>query len=142
MKDFRVVLVLILLISCSPQRRLERLLVHHPELRVADTLHIRDTFIQPTISAETVFLISRLADTLKLSRERLEVILARQRDTLYLKGTCKADTTIRTLHIPVEKIKYIQQKHENNLPTKIFLAILVLILLILSTTLLLKTLKP
>ncbi len=42
MKKTAVILTIamLLLSSCSAQRRLERLMLHHPELRTADSLHV------------------------------------------------------------------------------------------------------
>lgn len=35
-----LLMAMLLLSSCSAQRRLERLMLHHPELRTADSLHV------------------------------------------------------------------------------------------------------
>jgi len=101
--------ILLLLSSCSPQRRLERLVAHHPELRIADTLLIRDTLIRPAIVADTSFPLSKMTDTVVISRDRLEIKLVRINDTIRIKGKCKADTIIRELRIPVEKIKLVKE---------------------------------
>ena len=102
------ILLLSVLASCSPQRRLDRLVAHHPELRIADTLLIRDTIITLPVVADTALSIMRLTDTVTISRDRLEIKLVRINDTIHIKGKCKADTILRELRIPVEKIKLVK----------------------------------
>ena len=98
-----------LLLSCSPQHRLQRLIAHHPELKLADTLLIRDTIIRPLVMADTALSIIRLTDTVTISRDRLEIKLVRINDTIHVTGQCKADTIIRELRVPVEKIKLVKE---------------------------------
>ena len=104
------ILLLSVLASCSPQRRLDRLVAHHPELRIADTLLIRDTIITLPVVADTALSIMRLTDTVTISRDRLEIKLVRINDTILVKGTCKADTIIQVLHVPVEKIRLVKSE--------------------------------
>ena len=106
--NFQIIILLFLLSSCSPQTRLQRLVAHHPELRIADTLLIRDTIIRPPIMADTALSIMRLTDTVTISRDRLEIKLVRINDTIHIKGKCKADTIIRELRVPVERIKLVK----------------------------------
>jgi len=100
--------ITLLLFSCSPQTRLQRLVAHHPELKLADTLLIRDTIIRSPVVADTALSIMRLTDTVTISRARLEIKLVRINDTIHIKGKCKADTIVRELRIPVEKIKLVK----------------------------------
>lgn len=97
------------LVSCSPQRRLERLIDHHPELLMSDTIPFRDTIIRLPVRVDTAFTMTSLIDTVKIVRDRLEVSLIRISDTIRLKAACRADTIIRTLRIPVERIKLIKE---------------------------------
>jgi len=106
--NLQIIFLLLMLASCSPQRRLERLVEHHPELRIADTLLIRDTIITLPVVADTALSIMRLTDTVTISRDRLEIKLVRLNDTIHIKGKCKADTIVRELRIPVEKIKLVK----------------------------------
>jgi len=101
-------LLLTLLPACSPQRRLQRLVVHHPELRIADTLLIRDTIIRASVETDTTLALTRLSDTVIITRDRLEISLVKVHDTIHIRGTCKADTIIRELRIPVEKFKLVK----------------------------------
>ena len=108
--NFQIICILFICVlsSCSPQRRLERLVLHHPELRMVDTLLIRDTIITLPVVADTALSIMRLTDTVTISRDRLEIKLVRINDTIHIKGKCKADTILRELRIPVEKIKLVK----------------------------------
>lgn len=124
--------------SCSPERRLGKLLHSHPELLVADTVEISDTLTRLEVTTDTTLLISHLPDTVHLTRDRIEISLVKVHDTLYLKGKCKADTLIRTLRIPVEKIKMVKEQPRWNKP---LLLLTLLTTLILSIILHLKTSK-
>ena len=108
--NFQIICILLICVlsSCSPQRRLERLVADHPELRMADTLLIRDTIITLPLVADTALSIMRLTDTVTISRDRLEINLVRINDTIHIKGKCKADTIVRVLSVPVEKIKLVK----------------------------------
>ena len=103
-------ILLVVFQSCSPQKRLTRLLEHHPELTVADTIKLRDTMVSPMITSDTIIDLRQMTDTVFVEKDRLSVKLFRQHDTLYVEGKCKADTIIRERLIPVEKIKLIQAK--------------------------------
>jgi len=113
------------LVSCSPQRRLERLIDHHPELLMGDTIPFQDTIIRLPVKVDTAFTLTSLIDTVKIVRDRLEVSLIRISDTIRLKAACKADTIIRTLSIPVERIKLI--KEPKPLPSLIWILLFLLI---------------
>ena len=108
MKPIRTIYFLLLLIfilaSCSPQKRLSRLVNHHPELKIVDTLHIRDTIPIPRIQADTLLHMDSLFDTVTFKKDRLQVSVLRLHDTLYLQGKCEADTIFVDRKIPVERI--------------------------------------
>ncbi|MBC8456532.1 MAG: hypothetical protein H8D67_00875 [Deltaproteobacteria bacterium] len=112
-------LLLLLLISCSPEKRLARLIEHHPQLKVADTLIIRDTIPIPLIQADTVLHIDSLYDTVVIEKERLQVSILRLHDTLYLQGKCKADTIFLEKKIPVEKIITVKPDRFNQLISRL-----------------------
>lgn len=93
------------LVSCSPQQRLERLVNHHPELRTPDTIGFIDTVITPLARLDTALSLVDLSAPVMLRHDRLELSVIRIRDTIRLRAACNPDTIIRTLRIPVEKIK-------------------------------------
>ncbi|MCK9422171.1 MAG: hypothetical protein M0Q38_06205 [Bacteroidales bacterium] len=94
--------------ACSPSARVSRILSRHPELTVTDTLIFRDMIAIPSIEADTVIRFGALKEPVFLRHERLEVELQYNKETLFVKGKCKADTIYRTHRIPVEKIKLIK----------------------------------
>ena len=101
--------LILLLFSCSPQSRLDRLVSRHPELKQADTITIRDTLISPGIRADTTLHLDQLYDTVVLEKERLQVKLHRTTDTLWVEGTCRPDTLIVEKQIPIEKIELVTE---------------------------------
>ena len=60
-KDFIKVTILFLLLyflfSCTPQRRLNRLLTNHPELLEKDTIIVRDTVVVQNYNYDTTTII-------------------------------------------------------------------------------------
>jgi len=94
--------------SCSPQRRLQRLVANHPELRMADTLVVTDTLFTAAITADTAIPLTRLTDTVVIARDKLEIKLVKIRDTIHVTGACKADTIVREVRVPVERIKLLR----------------------------------
>ena len=105
--------------GCSPTARLNRLLIHHPELMIPDTIVISDTMTIPQVEADTVFYLDSIHDTIILQKDRLEITLNRIHDTLYVRGKCKADTIIIHRSIPVEKIKIVKSDKLDQLISKI-----------------------
>jgi hypothetical protein len=83
--------LLLLLASCSPQRRLEHLLKKHPELTNVDSVVIRDTIrIKiPEVRIDTVVDIEELWDTIYLEKDQLKIKVWRDRyNKVYIQGQC------------------------------------------------------
>jgi len=110
MKNYFIFLffTLILLASCSPQKRLHRLVKKHPELTQLDTIKIIDTIIVPGTNIDTVFHSSLLHDTVTITKENLQIKLIEINDTIYLNADVKADTIIIERKIPVERIIHVE----------------------------------
>jgi len=91
MKNVFFIALTALIISCTPQRRLERLLERHPELTHIDSVTINDTIrvIVPEISVDTVVDIKTLLDTVFLEKEQLKVkVWMDKYHKVYIKGKC------------------------------------------------------
>ena len=92
MKKILYILVLItLIISCTPQRRLERLLRKHPELTSVDSITIHDTIrvIVPEVHLDTIVTLQQLYDTVYLEQEQLKVKVWMDRyHKVYIQGKC------------------------------------------------------
>ena len=116
-----VVVCLILLAGCSPQKKLQRLIKKHPELVRDTTIQDIDTFIinVPKVSNDTVInLHSVTHDTLILEKERLRIqtYYNHHTDSLYIYGECEEiiDTVTRTEQI---KVPYVVN-NEDKFPWK------------------------
>lgn len=134
MKSFvNLILLLILCLTtgCSPTYRLNRLLALHPELKIPDTLIIRDSLIVPQVRVDTMFDIKTILDTVIIQKDRLQIKLSRIHDTLFVTGKCKGDTVYITRKIPVEKIKIVKPDYLDNFISKLPWVVIGLICLIL-----------
>jgi hypothetical protein len=95
----------LLLISCSPQKKLNRLIAKHPELLQKDTLNvvIHDTIVVETIHYDTITQLSYHDSTIVVNNEK--VFLKYFYDTLtreiYHEVTCFGDTVYFTKEVPV-----------------------------------------
>lgn len=68
MKQFLFLMGLTLLIACTPQRRLARLLVRYPELQRDSVVLLHDTIITPYVQSSTDFTIATLTELLQNKR--------------------------------------------------------------------------
>lgn len=75
---------------------------------MADTLVVTDTLFTAAITADTAIPLTRLTDTVVIARDKLEIKLVKIRDTIHVTGACKADTIVREVRVPVERIKLLR----------------------------------
>ena len=137
-KDFIKVTILFLLLyflfSCTPQRRLNRLLTNHPELLEKDTIIVRDTVVVENYNYDTTTIIKTHDTTTVINNER--VVLKYYYDTLreiiHHDVECLGDTVYIETLVPIEKAVYKElswwQKYKEFIYIGLFL-ILVLIIL-------------
>lgn len=123
MRIIRYIILIIFLCSCSPQKRIDRIVRKHPELLTKDTIKIRDTLITKSVNTDTIFNIN--FDTINIEKEKLKVQLIRINDTIQVFAECKEDTIYFEKIIEVDKI---QVNEKNNY--LIWLILLIIILLI------------
>lgn len=106
----RLLPIVLLLVACSPERKLARLLAKHPELARTDTIVVHDTVLVP---GDTVRQIVTLHDTTVVESERQVVIIRRVPtgspcDTaaivLDVEAQVKTDTIYRTVEVPVDRL--------------------------------------
>lgn len=97
----------LILISCSAQRRFDRLIKKHPELLTKDTLFLKDTIRDtirlniPGVKVDTVVEYIDLFDTIYLEKEQLKVKVWMDRERMvYIQGKCDTVYIIK----PYEKI--------------------------------------
>ena len=94
------IILLMLLISCSPTKRFTRLIEKYPYLLTSDTIIMRDTvsIYIPKVETDTVVTIKELMDTVTITKDRL---------------------TVKTWYVPKEKKVYVQGKCDPVYITKI-----------------------
>ena len=100
--------LLLIIISCTPQRRFDRLVKKYPYLLTSDTLVVKDTIrdtiriVIPEVEVDTVVKIQQLYDTITLEKDRIKVKVWRVEDKVYINGQCD------TIYIekPIERIVY------------------------------------
>ena len=95
-----IIILSILLISCSPQRRFTHLITKYPYLLTQDTMIVHDTITLyiPEVHTDTVVTLKELTDTITLTKDRV---------------------TVKAWYIPKEKKVYIQGKCDPVYITKI-----------------------
>ena len=112
MKKFFPILILLFLISCSPQQRFHRLIEKHPELLTTDTIYIHDTvkIIVPKVEYDTIinehFFTEITRDTLVIQKDRLRVEIFHDtvQKNVYINGKCDTITITEIVErkIPVK----------------------------------------
>ena len=95
-----LLIILLLLVSCSPTKRFTRLITKYPYLITTDTVVVRDTITLyvPEVKVDTVVTIKELTDTITLTKDRV---------------------TVKAWYVPKEKKVYIQGKCDPIYITKI-----------------------
>lgn len=93
-KKIIVLIILGVLVACSPSRRFTRLVTKYPYLITQDTVKQIDTVIitVPKVKVDSViqidsFLID-LHDTIVIEKERLKIELFRVKDSIIINGDC------------------------------------------------------
>ena len=123
--------IILILASCSPQKRLNRLVKKHPELIKVDTLSVHDTIHTETIKADTVFkdttFLRLLRDTITVVNDRLRINTYHYRDSIFIEGECIGDTIIREIRVPY---KYIQPVTKTKTPAYMIILLLGLIIIL------------
>ena len=137
-KDFIKVAILFLLLyflfSCTPQRRLNRLLTNHPELLEKDTIIVRDTVVVENYNYDTTTIIRTHDTTTVINNER--VVLKYYYDTLreiiHHDVECLGDTVYIETLVPIEKAVYKElswwQKYKEFIYIGLFLILVLMIL--------------
>ena len=106
LKKIIYLIIILLLTSCSPQKRLNRLINKYPELSKTDTIKLIDSVIVPAIKTDTFFSSFALKDTITITKEKLKIKLVKINDTIYLNAEVEPDTIIFEREIPIKKVIY------------------------------------
>lgn len=113
MRLFKTITICLILISCTPKQRLDRLLNRHPYLATKDTINFIDTveLITNRVQIDTVTKLDHLRrDTFILEREHLKIKTIVYKDSIYVWGQCDRDTITKIIErqIPYDKFEYHQ----------------------------------
>ena len=131
MKKIKKIVILIsalLLVKCTPQKRLNRLIDRHPELteNVLDTLILHDSVIVPNFVHDTTTIFKYHDSIVIVNNEKVyaEYIFDTITKEIHHVIECKGDTIriIKEIPFQVEMIKYIE-----NTPLKKYLNIGIII---------------
>ena len=103
-----IIIFLLVLTACTPQRRFDRLVKKYPYLLTNDSIVIKDTIRDtiritiPEVEVDTVVTIKELYDTITIEKDRIKVQVYRVKDKVYISGKC--DTVY--IEKPIERIVY------------------------------------
>ena len=103
-----LIIFLLVLTACTPQRRFDRLVKKYQYLLTSDTLVVRDTIRDtiritiPEVEVDTIVNIKELYDTITIEKDRIKVQVWRVKDKVYINGKC--DTVY--IEKPIERIVY------------------------------------
>lgn len=109
----RIVILLILLQSCTPAQRLGRLVSKHPELVGIDTIYKQDTTIIEAVRADSTFIFSHVTDTFYMDKDRLHVKIVRYNDTIQVFGECATDTIIKEIMVQTNEVRPVVKERRN-----------------------------
>ena len=98
------ILAVILLCSCSPQKRLNRLVAKHPELINRDTIYRNDTTIINGTIVDTVFKSGITKDTIIIKENNLTIKYFNDGKTTYIKGKVDTITVIKKVPLIVNSV--------------------------------------
>ena len=100
-----LLLLILLIFSCTPQKRLNRLLRAHPELVSKDTVFVNDTVRISSVTHDSVFHYLQ-PDTLVLVKDRLTMkyFYNVKDSTVYLSGKCDTVFMIRKIPVTINSV--------------------------------------
>ena len=134
-KSISQILIICFLISCTPQKRLNRLVRKYPQLAQLDTIRIIDTIVIDNFNYDTIETVNYHDTTIIVNNERIEAryFYDTLRQEIYHEITCKSDTIIQDRFIPVEKVVVQEQKTwQKYKPLAIFSIVILIALAILK----------
>ena len=101
------ILLCLFLASCSPEKRIQRIVEKHPHLVQNDTIIIHDTTVIQSYNYDTTTVLVENKTVEVINNEKLRLVY--RYDTLtreiHHDVECKGDTIIKIHEVPVETIK-------------------------------------
>lgn len=126
------------------ERKIEKLTIRYPQLLKKDTINDTIEITIEQVQVDTIFN-STDGDTVTLFKDRLRVQYVRQGDTVYLSGTCKADTIYQVVSVPCEQVVVRKQtilEQIQKQSKRMILVLLILVVLAVAIRVLWKFIKP
>lgn len=131
MKKILLLIIPILLVSCSPTARLARLVKKHPELVKSDTIFKADTTILEAVKTDTAFVNQITKDTIRITKDNLIIKYFNRGDTVFLSGEVKADTIVKLIPVKINSVNPIETKSNTDWWVIIVIIIGMIIILLL-----------
>ena len=98
-----LLIISVLLSSCSATWHLKKAIKKDPSILQTDTIAIVDTVVTPPVTlTDTVTL--KKSDTIFYEKDRLKLKIVRSFDTIKVDAVCESDTVIRVVEVPVPSI--------------------------------------
>ena len=125
-------ILILLLVSCSPQKRLNRLITKNPDLIQLDTLIVRDTIVIESFNYDTITTFKYSDTTIIVNTEK---VLAKYyfdtlRQEIWHQIECKEDTIFYEKLVPVEKVVYKELSFWEKYETLIYILLALFVLLV------------
>ena len=102
---FLTLVLICLTTGCSTQWHLQRAIKKDPTILVQDTVVVMDSVVTKSTAVLDTVTISKV-DTIEIVKNNFRVRIMRNYDTITIDGGCDADTIVRTVSVPFEKIVY------------------------------------
>jgi len=125
------IFLILLIVGCTPQKRLNRIVRNNPHLLVKDTIRVVDTFVIDNYSFDTITSIEFHDTVIIQNNDRVEARY--YYDTLkkeihhYIE--CKSDTIVKDRFIPVEKVIIQEQTLWEKYGSLVIIALIFLVIL-------------
>ena len=132
-----LILILIFLVSCNPQNRLNRKVkraenyAYKHGLVIKDTIKVIDTVVIESYRIDTISTFTRHDSTVVFNTDKvyLKYFYDTLRQEIYHEVECKGDTLIREILVPVDKIKVIEKDNRFTIILIVILAALFFVIL-------------
>ena len=123
--------LILILISCSPIKRHQRIVRKYPFVHTVDSVKLIDTIrlITNKVVSDTVVHESLLFDTIILTKDNLSIRVLKIRDSVYIDGQCDTIFIDKIIERTIP-VKYYETKNKINLSLLIWLVSFGLIIFI------------
>lgn len=108
MKKIAVLLMVMMLASCSSSWHLKRAIMKDPAVMVPKEVVIRDTVYTKEVLLRDSFYLKEI-DTIVLEKDRYWTKIVRVRDSVYVDGGCLSDTVYIEKRVFVPKVEYVEK---------------------------------